>query len=160
MNTQTQSFAVELIEQHWGGQSSLTRSRGANAEEIAEFQAKHGVVLPDDFGAYMKRLNGLAIPDDPDSWENVDAEGFEFYPLSSIYQAPQSSSHYVFCCWSLGLLSFAICLSPVDHHGEIVSLRDELHVVASSFSSFAELYVKDSAQLYESGPRATYAPEA
>jgi hypothetical protein len=160
MTTHTPSSAVEIIEQHWSEQSSLTRSRGANAKEVAEFQAKHGVVLPDDFAAYIKRLNGLAIPDDPNSWENVDAEGFEFYPLSSICQAPQSPSYYVFCYWSLGLLPFAICLSPVGRHGEIVSLRDGLHVVASSFSSFAELYVKDSAQLYKSGPRATYAPEA
>lgn len=152
--------AVEKIERHWGRQLSLTRSRGTNAKEIAEFQARHGVVLPDDFSTYIKRLNGFAIPDDPNSWENIDAEGFEFYPLSSIYQAPRSPSYYVFCCWSLGLLPFAICLNPIGRHGEIVSLRDELHVVAPSFSSFAELYVKDSAQLYKSGPRAAYAPEA
>jgi len=160
MSTHTPSSAAEIIEQHWSAQSSLTRSRGADAKEVAEFQATHGVVLPDDFAAYIRRLNGLAIPGDPNSWENVDAEGFEFYPLSSIVQAPQSPNYYVFCCWSLGLLPFAICLSPVDRHGEIVSLRDELHIVASSFSSFAELYVKDSAQLYKSRPRATYAPEA
>jgi hypothetical protein len=160
MNTHAPSSAVEIIEQPWSEQSSLKRSRGANAKEVSEFQAKHGVVLPDDFAAYIKRLNGLAIPDDPNSWKNVDAEGFEFYPLSSIYQAPQSSNYYVFCCWSLGLLPFAICLSPVGRHGEIVSMRDELHVIASSFSSFAELYVKDFARLYKPGPRAACVPEA
>jgi hypothetical protein len=157
------AFASEIIQRHWSAQSSLTRSRGANAEEVAAFQAKYSVALPDDFAAYIKRLNGLAVPKDPGSWKNVDAEGFEFYPLSCIYQAPQSPGYYVFCRWSLGLLPFAIRLGPVGPFGEIVTLRgepSEPYFVASNFSSFADLYVKDSSQLYECGPRAALAPEA
>ena len=157
------SFACDIIEQHWSGQSSLPRSRGADAEEVAAFQTKYGVVLPDDFSAYISRLNGLAVAQDRNSWENVDAEGFEFYPLSSIDQAPESPGHYVFCRWSLGLLPFAIRLGVVGTPGEIVTLRGatgEPYFVASNFTLFAELYVENSSQLYECGQRVILVPES
>ena len=163
MNTPTPHYATELLEQYWSGQPSLKRSLGAKPEEVAIFQTKYGVALPDDFAAYIVRVNGLAVPNDPASWENVDAEGFEFYPLNSICQALQFASYYVFCRWVLGLLPFAICLGPNGRHGAVVSLRGELgqpYLVASNFTSFVELYVNDSKQLYECGSRVAHQQDA
>jgi hypothetical protein len=155
MDTHMSFYAAKIIEHHWNKQLSLTRSQGATAEEIAEFQAKYDAFLPEDFTAYLSLLNGLAIPKDLNSWKNVESEGFEFYPLSAILPAPQCPDYYVFCHWSLGLLPFAICLGQTGRNGEVVSLRGSPstpYFVASNFSLFAELYIQDSPQLYKPGP--------
>jgi hypothetical protein len=143
--------AVEILVWHWAKQSSLKRSVAATGEEILAFETEHGVSLPGDFGEYIANLNGIATHPDPDSWDGVEAEGFEFHPLTVLRPLPDAHGYFVFCTWILGLLPFAICLDQKGHHGEVISSREGLsysRVIAPSFTSFVKLYVENSMQLY------------
>lgn len=150
------SIATDKIERHWNRQRLLRRCVGAKFEEMNAFERTYGVKLSGDFAHYIGRLNGITVPGDPHSWDGLDNEGFEFYPLSLIHPAQRSATHFVFCRWALGLLPFAICLSAGSRYGEIVSLRGELaepHFVAPTFSDFVDLYVANSRRLYQCGAR-------
>lgn len=144
--------ATELIRRHWDSQPSLPRHGGVDLHAIAEFEASHSVVLPYDFRTYVKELNGLPEARDPDGWDNVDSEGFEFLPLASFRRTEQSDRYFVFARWTLGLRDYAICLHTSGRHGEIVSVGGSLHAIAPNFSEFASMYVADSMALYGGGP--------
>jgi hypothetical protein len=151
MRESTPFSAVEILKRHWAKQRSVERGVSATREEIVEFETKHGVLLPDDFGEYIAHLNGIPSSLDPESWDDVEAGGFEFHSLSALLPMAGAPGYFVFCSWVLGLLPFAICLNPKGHHGEVIASRDGLsysRVVAPSFTSFANLYVEDSMKIY------------
>lgn len=153
------SHATELLRDYWSGQPRLRPAVGFSSQEIAQFQNQHGLMLPIDFADYVEHLDGLAKPTHGDEWGQIDREGFEFYSLHNMRPTPQSSRYFVFGSWVLGLLDFAICLDPLVSNGEVVSVRDSLHVVATTFTEFAELYVTDSPKIYACGTNAIYAPQ-
>ncbi|MES2902471.1 MAG: SMI1/KNR4 family protein [Pseudomonadota bacterium] len=145
--------AVEILERHWAKQASLKRCVAASPDEISAFETKHGVSLPSDFREYIAHLNGTPTHPDPESWDGVEAGGFEFYSLAALYPMPDAYGYFVFCSWVIGLLPFAICLNQQGRHGEVIASRDGLsgsYLVAPSFTSFATLYVEDSTQIYGS----------
>ena len=152
MNASDRMTATRLIRRHWDSQPSLPRHGGIELQAIAEFEARHSVVLPSDFRTYVKELNGLPEAREPDGWDNVDAMGFEFLPLTLFHRTEQSARYFVFARWTLGLRDYAICLDAFGRHGEIVSVGDGLLTVAKDFSQFASMYVADSMSLYGGGP--------
>jgi hypothetical protein len=145
--------ATERLRQHWSGQGHISPNRGASPDEICSFEAHHKVLLPPDFAVYVSKLNGILRSTDPDSWEEVDSEGFVFDSLSTMSSVQGAPGYYVFCEWVLGFLKYAICLDTSDSHGQVVSVREGLHFLASDFSDFVDLYVINSPRLYEPGPK-------
>jgi hypothetical protein len=146
--------ATERLRQHWSSQGHITSNTGVNPEEIRSFEAHHKVLLPQDFAVYVSKLNGiLRSSSDPDSWDEVDSEGFVFDSLSTMSPVQEAPGYYVFCEWVLGFLQYAICLDTSGSHGQVVSVRADLHFLANNFSDFVDLYVINSPRLYEPGSK-------
>ena len=152
MNAGDSMTAAQPIRRHWDSQPSIPRHGGIELQAIAEFEARHSVVFPSDFRIYVNELNGLPDAREADGWDNVDAMGFEFFPLTLFRRTGQSEGFFVFARWALGDRPYAICLGPSRHHGQVVAVGDSLHVIADSFTEFANMYVADSKALYGGGP--------
>jgi cell wall assembly regulator SMI1 len=79
--------------------------RGASEEEIAAFEARHGVHLPPEVRRYFAEVNGFA-----QGRGEMDAELVSLWPLSEVRllsdEAPESTvpepeRYFVFGDWSL-----------------------------------------------------------
>jgi hypothetical protein len=146
----------DMLVRHWEAQG-LMLSHPASAQQIAEFESAHGVKLTDDFGDYLRRVNGLVDI----GWSGVDRNGFAFWPLRQMRNAQQydpdgqvakslKATCYVFADYRERSWAYAIDLGLWSlTRGQIVHVATlQPKVVASSFTDFVSLYLGDSRALY------------
>lgn len=142
----------ELLHRHWANQQKVRAEAGISPADIAEFEKKYRVVIPDAFAKYLQLANGLVpkrIWEDP---VESDDEGFVFYPLAPEHLI--SSRYLIFAHWWLGLIDYAICLDPLRDHGKVVIVVDSTtgRFLAEDFSSFVGKYLSNMLCLYSGGP--------
>jgi hypothetical protein len=151
--------AYEKLVSYWtdGG---LKIARGCRESEVRQFEIENGVALPGDLRAYFLHVNGML----PDAREDCDLNGFCFWPLSrvksvvkelALHSSPMGGSaedhlHFVFADYLQWSWAYAIRLteSAAGHNPVIHVGTQEQRTVANSFTQFAELYLRDSKDLY------------
>jgi hypothetical protein len=144
--------------QYWKAQG-LRIAPPADAASIGEFEAKHRVHLPPDIRDYFAHVNGMHPSD------SQDLNGYAFWPIGQLrdvttactavsVQAPAIPEHfYVFADYLQWSWAYAISLQPDPLDGGTVVVVGALRssVVAHTFSSFIDLYLSDSVELYPDG---------
>ena len=142
-------FSVgETLKRYWL-RRGIKLNHGVSEDELAAFEAKFHVRLPEDVREYFAAVNGF---DGSEHWmtdENVITflALNEMKPLGEAWSAKvaDAASYYVFADYSLSAHVYAIGLSGSSETGNpVVVAYDENPVkVASSFTEFAQGYVED-----------------
>ncbi|HEX7295343.1 MAG TPA: SMI1/KNR4 family protein [Pyrinomonadaceae bacterium] len=132
-------------QQRWLSQGIKLRP-GASEEELAAFETKHSVRLPEDMREYLTTIDGF---DDSEHWMSDD-QLITFLALDEIqplnkYWSPTvhvGSDYFVFADCSLSVHVYAIRLAS-DSAGatDVVVVYDPPRKVADSFSDFVRAYL-------------------
>ncbi|OWQ44229.1 hypothetical protein CDL60_26095 [Roseateles noduli] len=143
------SLTLESLQDHWDRQQHMRLAPGLSAEEIADFERRHAVRLPEDFAAYLRLANGFL---DTGAWEDCDDEAFQFYPLRDEYFV--HPGYLKFCEWVVSMDGYAICVDPEGPVGTVVMLYGNGlgGVLAGSFTEFTLLYLSGDSALYRGAP--------
>lgn len=132
-------------------QDGLVVRAGATPEQLLEFEAKYGVVVPDDIREYFATVDGM---DDG----GLDFGGNRFWPLSTVRRVEEELSekhrerfaypgcfvfvdHLIWCCaWAVRMESY-----PSELSGPVFQLgTGEPHPpMAPNFRHFLELYLEN-----------------
>lgn len=144
---------------HWRSQN-LTIAPGNTEARVREFESHNDVSLPPDFREYFLKVNGMA----QDGGHDCDPTGFAFWPLARVKtmaeesaqrslppsQIPDAARYFVFADYLQWSWAYAIRLgqrpsepNSVIHVGTICP-----KTVASSFTEFVDLYLRDARELY------------
>ena len=113
----------DRIKDRWAAENLLARP-GVDEQQIAEFEARHGVRLTRELSEYLRAVDGM----DSNEWdENFNS----FVPLEEIASVvkdherivcvdyglestlPNARQWYVFCHYGLWLSTYAVRLEPV-----------------------------------------------
>jgi hypothetical protein len=150
-----QKSAARRLVARWND-LGLTVRRGCGPHEIDAFEARVGLRLPTDLREFLAVANGV----------ERDSDGFSFWPLEMyetfeaqlMRHSPGSPfvaephEYYVFCDYLDWSWAYAIRLNGPHVLGAINEVVPvgmmRMHVVASSFSQFVDLYLEDSPLLY------------
>jgi hypothetical protein len=148
---------AERLSRHWG-QETIPPRPGAAPEAVKAFEVTHKITLPADMREYLLQLDGTGS-----HWPNdQDPKGFSFWPLARIRpvaeelaerrmtELPKLDQYFVFADYLGWSWAYAILLAADQSIGNRVALiGNEVPLeVASSFSEFVDLYLKDSPRLY------------
>ena len=128
---------------------------GCSDAQLDRFERSFSIKLPDDFRIYYRRTNGMGPP-------GQDKAGFAFWSLDSIQPAllalkdagahakPRGADdYYVFADYLDWSWAYAIRLTRAQTDNPVALIgKENLEIVAHSFSEFIELYLCDSPQLY------------
>lgn len=132
-----------LLKEHWMRQRINLR-RGASETEIATFETKNDVRLPEDMREYFSVVNGF------ESGES-DNEFITFYSLEEIERlnisdwgiSHPAESYFIFADWSISAHAYAIQLLKSNTVANpVVVTYSKLVKVADSFSEFMQAYIK------------------
>jgi hypothetical protein len=142
---------VSRLKQRWE-ELGLAHAPAASAPQIAAFELRYGVKLPEDLRDYFRQLNGLDIGHEGAS----DLDLISFWRLDQVEQGEgENRDIYFFADWSIDTclygvqLSSGLTSSPVFLDCAGYDKRTDLLKVASSFSEFIEGYLrKDEFVLY------------
>lgn len=158
---QQMTSAVQSLIGYWKSQG-ISAPRGNSDDAISEFEAKNGVRFPADMRGYFQATNGM-----PRVGSGCDSSGFRFWPLDEVRAVPvlcgekgvplpegsHLEQHFLFADYFDWSWAYAIDLSgrdpgrqPIIHVGTL-----QAKTVASSFSHFIELYLRDAQDLYVVG---------
>jgi hypothetical protein len=147
------SSTSEALKKYWQLQG-IALNAGVSETDLASFERKYKISLPQDFRDYLLTVNGF----DSEHWttdENVIAflSLNEMQPLSEWWSAEiaDSDSYFVFADHSMSVHVYAIHLSSglADRNLVVVVYDNEPVNVASSFSEFVEGYLaNDDAVLF------------
>ena len=138
----------ELVKTHWLGQGINVR-RGATESEIAAYEARYQVCLPEDMREFFTVVNGF----DNRDGEEVDNDMITFFSLEEIKPlkatdwgiAARAESYFVFADWSISAHVYALRLSKdCTASGPVVVVYDALVKVADSFTEFMRAYLEDN----------------
>lgn len=132
----------ELVKQHWLRQGIKLR-RGASEGELAAFESKYNVCLPEDMRECFSVVNGF---ENSGGWD-VDNEMITFFSLEEIesLSASDAISYFVFADWSISAHVYAIRLSKdCAALTPVVVTHDKLVKVANSFGEFMKGYAEGS----------------
>jgi hypothetical protein len=150
----------EQLFKYWRS-NGLVVTKGKSESDIRIFESRYEVVLPTDLRTYFLQTDGM----NRTYLHNYqDAQGFSFYPLSSVTTLFQSSSkltgiHYdnydlkslfIFADYLDLSWAYAIRLYMKPSRDNEVMLVGDMSLikVADSFTEFIELYLMDSSRLY------------
>ena len=121
--------------------------RGARDDELAAFEARYDIRLPEDLRKYFAAVNGF---DGSEHWmtdeEVITFLGLEeMKPLREYWSTEviDSDSYFVFADYSLAAHVYAIRLDGSGRN-EVVVVYDRTVEVASSFSEFIEGYLENN----------------
>ncbi|HWQ34495.1 MAG TPA: SMI1/KNR4 family protein [Blastocatellia bacterium] len=149
---------VDKLKTYWLSTGVRVRPP-ASFEEIASFEARYSVLLPQDMREYFSTFDGMQE-------DEFDQEMLSFWPLNKIetvpailtehsgipdYRAiahhlPEASSYFIFADYLIFSHVYAIHLSSAgDEENQIIWIGDgNSHcMVADSFSDFLEKYLAD-----------------
>jgi len=142
--------AGEILKRYWL-RHGVKLNRDASEDELATFEAKYHVRLPEDVREHFALVNGFGGSEYWMTDENVITflALNEMKPLSEAWspKIAEAASYFVFADYSLSAHVYAIRLldSPGNDNPVVVAYDDENIVkVASSFSEFVQGYVKDN----------------
>lgn len=143
------TLIAQEIADKWVAQG-LSKRPGVSAEQVAEFEQRHSVVLPRDFRAYLQLVDGMN--------EAMDDESFRFCPLAEIQPVDQVlEPHHTDRDWYPGCFIFADFLTwcwayairlagaPPEVGNIFIVYGDDTRrpLIADSFSEFAERYIRN-----------------
>jgi hypothetical protein len=156
------SDVLDRLLEHWRLHGVKPAALKANADEIASWEAKHAVRLPDDLREYVTRVNGILSGEQLEFDDNLNT----LLPLSAMKpesevsnrEAPSNrfiiADHCISCFW------WTVDLDAKRHTETVVSLSGtsdgKLQIVAASMAEFLDMYIANSPTLYGSlgkGPR-------
>ncbi len=152
-SNQVESIGVRL-RQFWLADGNPVLQSPATAQEILSFEQNNNIVMPPDFAMYLKCQNGF------DQYSgHQDAMGFNFWPLQDMasldvydggqFRAPGYSSYFLFCDYLDFSWGYALCMEKNEQKIVLVGARDGIpKVVAESFSSFVDAYLRDAPSIY------------
>jgi cell wall assembly regulator SMI1 len=131
---------LERLRDHWQAQN-IEISGGANEEEVAAFEHKHGVSLPPLFREYVREINGMADAD-------CDADHISFWPLGRIEQAAEvwksndakDKLRFLFADFLISSHEYDIQFSPDASAPALVTLPTPKQVQLP-FEEFLERYL-------------------
>ena len=106
----------EVVKKHWLRQGVKLR-QGASESELADFESKHGISLPEDMREFFAIVNGF----DNRNGDEVDNEMITFFSLEEIERLNASAwdisapadSYFVFADWSISAHVYAIRFSKI-----------------------------------------------
>jgi hypothetical protein len=146
----------EILTLRWGA-SGDGKAVTEDADTVGAFTARHAVVLPTDFRAYLlnvdKRLYGKY-----DFGPSRGGDLYCFWHLEELTRVQEEcpgytgfedgAPHFVFCDFLIWSNAYAICLAP-DKLGLVTGIlaRDVCHPVAESFTAFIEAYLADPGRM-------------
>jgi hypothetical protein len=145
----------ENLKRHWSSHD-VEINRGASEGELNSFEAKYGVVLPEDLRDYFLRVNGMPAG-------VVDDGMIRFWTLEEVKAVPEgapaySDSHYVenpsslflFADYSIWANAYAIRLGKIAlESNEIVIIGYESPVtISQSFAEFVDIYLTNKDLLH------------
>ena len=117
----------------------------ASPTDLADFEERFKVKLPDDFASYLTALGGM-------SPGTTDEHDFRFWPLAEIKPDPASKdpapeSNFVFADFLIYSIEYAINLSPAAYATIFRLDGPSPTKIASSFTEFLALYVPNPLNL-------------
>lgn len=145
----------ESLKRHWESHS-VDINCGVSESELDSFEAKHGVVLPEDLRDYFLCVNGMR----PDV---VDDGMIRFWMLEEVKPLPQGAPEYsdpryiqnpeslfLFADYSIWAHAYAIRLESAPlQSNEIVIIGYETPVsLSASFSQFVDRYLTEKDLLH------------
>ena len=138
---------------HWQDQGIEIIPKPLN--EVEDFEALNQWSLPNDFKQFYSRVNGMSsyFPNE------IDDEGFLFYPLESILPSKQefegfalAENHhlYIFADYMHKSWWYGVEIKP-DGKYLIGIIPDKLNFkpITDSLSEFIALYIENSSKLYD-----------
>ncbi len=140
---------------HWRLEG-LAIAEGASESELQEFESREGVLIPNEFRAYLQAVNGMVQMAPHDCDKNL----FAFWQLGRIkpvrVECPQyaideaTGNFFVFADYIVWSWAYALEMCPEPREAGKVILIGGLRpqAVSRSFTEFVELYVQDAAALY------------
>lgn len=139
---------ISELTEFWLSQD-IKPNKGLTENEIAAFEAKYSLVLPQDIREYFLLINGFG---DTDNWV-TDNELITFLDLDQVTpvreywysDAKEADFYFTFADYSLSAFIYAIHLSSrVNDINTVAVFYDKEPVkVANSFSEFIEGYLKN-----------------
>jgi hypothetical protein len=145
----------ESLKRHWSSHN-VKINVGVSKAELDAFNAKHGVVLPEDFRDYFFCVNGMPR-------DEVDDGMIRFWMLAEIVPLTQGApafcdpsyisnpeSLFLFADYSIWAHAYAIRLgNAASHSKEVVIVGyDSPLTVSSSFSEFVDIYLTNKDLLH------------
>ncbi len=138
------AFVGELVKKHWVRQG-IKLCRGASSEEIATFESKYNVRLPEDMRECFSMVNGFENGECDDEFITFfSLEGIERLNASAWGISALADSYFVFADWSISAHVYAIHLSKHIVSNPVVVTYSKLVKVADSFGEFMQGYVEGS----------------
>jgi hypothetical protein len=141
--------AGETLKRYWQ-RHGIKLNLGASEEELAAFESKYQVGLPEDLREYFATVNGF---DGSEHWM-TDENVITFLTLNEMKSLSEAwspkiadaASSFVFADYSLSAHVYAIRLfNGSENDNPVVVAYDENPVkVASSFSEFVQGYLEDN----------------
>ena len=142
-------MAFEVLKKRWAGLPF--KSPLASETELNEFEAQHDIALPADLRSFFAEVNGSG-----DEFE------FRFLPLKEVVTveklsemqtttltSPEAGRFFVFVDYMQWCWGYAIRLGETVGENIVVPIGKLARpVIASSFSDFVELYLRDDQRLY------------
>jgi hypothetical protein len=127
---------------------------GVSLDELAKFEARYDVVLPEDFRQYYSVVDGI------EGESMVSGHAFRFWPLKEVKPLSAEMSeeplhhaefkdYFLFADYSLWVCAYAIRLTNrLDRQNFVVMIGGDVPVnLAGSFEEFVQLYFDDPARL-------------
>ncbi|UWZ83447.1 SMI1/KNR4 family protein [Occallatibacter riparius] len=140
----------DRLERHWypgPARDDSDRQKRATEEDIAKFEAEHGVKVPEDFREYLLRFNGI----------EEDPEVFRFWPLHELrpvdlksFRVPDRERYFFFADYLIECFYYAIYLGdrPELQNWVVIPCMPRQPFVAVNFTGFIELYLDDARAIY------------
>jgi len=137
----------EQLKEYWSRDVVFMRP-GATASQIEAFEERYGVFVPADLRDYFETVNGF----DLSKTGFCDNNCFSFFPIEEVvpvdneyWQNPDAEPYFILVDFMIASAVYAIRLAG-DANSEspvfVVYPRDRPIRIASSFSEFAEGYLK------------------
>ena len=138
----------EALKRFWQDQRIILKP-GALESELASFETKYGVCLPEDLRSYLQTVNGFDCTEHWVTDENLITflSLNEVKPLSEYWseEIANAVSYFVFADYSISAHVYAIRLSDVAAVNDVVVVYDSnLINVANSFSGFVDGYLANN----------------
>jgi SMI1 / KNR4 family (SUKH-1) len=148
---------LKALRQRWQAEGIL-HGEGASATDLAAFEARYGVVLPQDVRAYFATVNGTT----PGAYGMADRDLLGFWQLhevrtfaeKGIGDDPDVERSFVFADHSLWVYAFALRLSTDGNAPApvVVDLGSPHYRVTESLTEFFDRYLSGDTDVIYPGP--------
>lgn len=145
----------ESLKRHWSSHN-VDINAGVSKEDLDSFEAKHCVVLPEDFRDYFFCVNGM-LPD------SVDDGMIRFWMLEELLPLTQGApafsdpdyirnpeSLFLFADYSIWTHAYAIRLgsAPLQSNEVVIIGYESPVTVSKSYSEFVDIYLTNKDLLH------------